>query len=95
MTLVKVDPARRVEVSEHSPGPTSSRAVTSGSTALMTSARLRAGLDDVTFHGLRHSFVAIMVAARCNVHEVSDWAGHTLRRHRSLDVLLGGFGNEA
>jgi integrase len=37
---------------------------------------LRAGLDDITFHGLRHSFVAIMVAAGCNVREVSEWAGH-------------------
>jgi integrase len=36
---------------------------------------LRAGLDDITFHGLRHSFVAIMVAAGCNVREVSEWAG--------------------
>jgi len=34
------------------------------------------GLDDITFHGLRHSFVAIMVAAGCNVREVSEWAGH-------------------
>ena len=32
----------------------------------------RAGLDDITFHGLRHSFVAIMVAAGCNVREVSE-----------------------
>ena len=37
---------------------------------------LRAGLDDITFHGFRHSFVAIMVAAGCNVREVSEWAGH-------------------
>ena len=34
------------------------------------------GLDGVTFHGLRHSFVAILVAAGCNVREVSEWAGH-------------------
>jgi integrase len=27
----------------------------------------RAGLPGVTFHGLRHSFVAILVAAGCNV----------------------------
>jgi integrase len=44
---------------------------------------LRAGLDDITFHGLRHSFVAIMVAA------VSEWAGHnsvafTLTRYGGL-----------
>jgi integrase len=50
---------------------------------------LRAGLDDITFHGLRHSFVAIMVAAGCNVREVSEWAGHisvafTLTRHGGL-----------
>ena len=30
------------------------------------------GLSDVTFHGLRHSFVAILVAAGCNVREVSE-----------------------
>ncbi len=36
----------------------------------------RAGLSGVTFHGLRHSFVAILVAAGCNVREVSEWAGH-------------------
>jgi integrase len=29
-----------------------------------------------TYHGLRHSFVAILVAAGCNVREVSEWAGH-------------------
>jgi integrase len=34
----------------------------------------RAGLLGVTFHGLRHSFVAILVAAGCNVREVSKWA---------------------
>jgi integrase len=50
---------------------------------------LRAGLDDITFHGLRHSFVAIMVAAGCNVREVSEWAGHnsvafTLTRYGGL-----------
>jgi integrase len=32
----------------------------------------RAGLDGFTFHGLRHSFVAILVAAGCNVREVSE-----------------------
>ncbi|HET9873204.1 MAG TPA: site-specific integrase [Propionibacteriaceae bacterium] len=36
-----------------------------------------AGLRGLTFHGLRHSFVAILVAAGCNVREVSEWAGHT------------------
>ncbi len=50
---------------------------------------LAAGLDDITFHGLRHSFVAIMVAAGCNVREVSEWAGHnsvafTLTRYGGL-----------
>ena len=50
---------------------------------------LRAGLDDITFHALRHSFVAIMVAAGCNVREVSEWAGHnsvafTLTRYGGL-----------
>jgi integrase len=49
----------------------------------------RAGLDDITFHGLRRSFVAIMVAAGCNVREVSEWAGHnsvafTLTRYGGL-----------
>ncbi|MBA8792499.1 integrase [Friedmanniella endophytica] len=49
----------------------------------------RAGLGDVTFHGLRHSFVAILVAAGCNVREVSEWAGHnrvafTLTRYGGL-----------
>lgn len=48
-----------------------------------------AGLDGVTFHGLRHSFVAILVAAGCNVREVSEWAGHnnvafTLTRYGGL-----------
>jgi site-specific recombinase XerD len=36
----------------------------------------RAGLEGFTFHGLRHSFLAILVAAGCNVREVSEWAGH-------------------
>ncbi|MET1008015.1 MAG: tyrosine-type recombinase/integrase [Propionibacteriaceae bacterium] len=49
----------------------------------------RAGLPGITFHGLRHSFVAIMVAAGCNVRKVSEWAGHnsvafTLTRHGGL-----------
>ena len=55
----------------------------------MRPAVLRAGLDGITFHGLRHSFVAIMVAAGCNVREVSEWAGHnsvafTLTRYGGL-----------
>ena len=55
----------------------------------MRPALLRAGLDGITFHGLRHSFVAIMVAAGCNVREVSEWAGHnsvafTLTRYGGL-----------
>ena len=55
----------------------------------MRPAVLRAGLDDITFHGLRHSFVAVMVAAGCNVREVSEWAGHnsvafTLTRYGGL-----------
>jgi integrase len=49
----------------------------------------RAGLSGITFHGLRHSFVAILVAAGCNVREVSEWAGHnsvafTLTRYGGL-----------
>lgn len=36
-----------------------------------------AGLRGLTFHSLRHSFVAILVAAGCNVREVSECAGHT------------------
>jgi integrase len=49
----------------------------------------RAELDGITFHGLRHSFVAIMVAAGCNVREFSEWAGHnsvafTLTRYGGL-----------
>jgi integrase len=52
-------------------------------------AAVRANLDDITFHALRHSFVAIMVAAGCNVREVSEWAGHnsvafTLTRYGGL-----------
>ena len=50
---------------------------------------VRSGLQGVTFHGLRHSFVAILVAAGCNVREVSEWAGHnrvafTLTRYGGL-----------
>jgi site-specific recombinase XerD len=38
---------------------------------------------------LRHSFVAILVAAGCNLREVSEWAGHnsvafTLTRYGGL-----------
>lgn len=49
----------------------------------------RASLDGFTVHGLRHSFVAILVAAGCNVREVSEWAGHnsvafTLTRYGGL-----------
>ena len=49
----------------------------------------RGGLEGFTFHGLRHSFVAILVAAGCNVREVSEWAGHnsvafTLTRYGGL-----------
>lgn len=49
----------------------------------------RAGVEGFTFHGLRHSFVAILVAAGCNVREVSEWAGHnsvafTLTRYGGL-----------
>lgn len=48
-----------------------------------------ADLPGLTFHGLRHSFVAILVAAGCNVREVSEWAGHnsvafTLTRYGGL-----------
>jgi hypothetical protein len=49
----------------------------------------RARLDRFTSHGLRHSFVAILVAAGCNVRKVSEWAGHnsvafTLTRYGAL-----------
>ena len=49
----------------------------------------QAGLHDVTFHTLRPSFVAILVAAGCNLREVSEWAGHnrvafTLTRYGRL-----------
>jgi integrase len=49
----------------------------------------RSGLSKITSHGLRHSFVAILVAAGCNVREVSEWAGHgnvafTLTRYGGL-----------
>jgi integrase len=50
---------------------------------------LRARSDGITFYGLRHGYVAIMVAAGCNVREVSEWAGHnsvafTLTRYGGL-----------
>jgi hypothetical protein len=50
---------------------------------------IRAGIPSITFHGLRHSFVAILVAAGCNVREVSEWAGQisvafTLTRYGGL-----------
>jgi integrase len=50
---------------------------------------IRAGIPSITFHGLRHSFVAILVAAGCNLREVSEWAGHnsvafTLTRYGGL-----------
>lgn len=35
-----------------------------------------AGVEGFTFHGLRHTFVALLVAAGCNVREVSEWCGH-------------------
>jgi integrase len=49
----------------------------------------RAGPNDFTFQGFRHSFVAILVAVGCNVREVSEWAGHnsvafTLTRYGGL-----------
>ena len=52
-------------------------------------ATVKAGLTGVTFHGLRHSYVAILVDAGCNVREVSEWAGHnnvafTLTRYGGL-----------
>jgi integrase len=51
--------------------------------------RGRAGLPQITFRGLRQSFVAMLVVARCNVREVSEWAGHnnvafTLTRYGEL-----------
>lgn len=56
---------------------------------VFTPAVQRAQLPGITFHGLRHSFVAILVAAGCNVREVSEWAGHnsvafTLTRYGGL-----------
>jgi integrase len=45
--------------------------------------------DPQHYHGLRHSFVAILVAAGCNIREASEWAGHnsvafTLTRYGGL-----------
>ena len=57
---------------------------------------IRAGIPSITFHGLRHSFVAILVAAGCNVREVSEWAGPQRRFHadplRPLREWFGGRG---
>jgi integrase len=39
-----------------------------------------AGVHGVTFHGLCHQLVAILVDAGCNLREVSEWAGHKQRR---------------
>ncbi|CAN5883711.1 hypothetical protein BH20ACT6_BH20ACT6_24970 [soil metagenome] len=36
-----------------------------------------AGLDGLRFHDLRHTFVAMMVAAGANPKAVSTWAGHS------------------
>ncbi|HEX8509468.1 MAG TPA: tyrosine-type recombinase/integrase [Propionibacteriaceae bacterium] len=49
----------------------------------------RAQLSEFTFQSLRHSFVGILVAAGCNVRDVSEWAGHnsvacTLTRYGGL-----------
>lgn len=46
--------------------------------------RRRCGRDcpAFTFHGLRHSFLAILVAAGSNVREVSAWAVTTTSRSR-------------
>jgi hypothetical protein len=37
-----------------------------------------ARLSGITFHGIRHSFVVILVAAGCNVPEASEWACHSI-----------------
>ena len=49
----------------------------------------RAGFEGFTFTGCVTVFVAILVAAGCNVREVSEWAGHnsvafTLTRYGGL-----------
>lgn len=36
-----------------------------------------AGLEGVTFHDLRHTYVSLLIAAGANVKEVSTWAGHS------------------
>lgn len=56
---------------------------------ILSPAARHAGLDAITYHGLRHTFVAVLVAAGCNVREVSEWAGHnsvafTLTRYGGL-----------
>lgn len=48
---------------------------------------IHAGIPSITFHGLRHSFVAILVAAGCNVREVSKWV-----RHNSVAFTLTRYG---
>jgi hypothetical protein len=63
--------------------------IRSWSRTLLRPAAICANVDDITFHGLRHSFVAMMVAAGCNIREVSEWAGHnsvafTLTRYGGL-----------
>jgi integrase len=57
-------------------GPGGSLAGSLFSRRVWQPAVIRAGIPSITFHGLRHSFVAILVAAGCNVREVSEWAGH-------------------
>ena len=49
----------------------------------------QSGVPRITFYGLQHSFVAILVAAGCNVREVSEGAGpnsvaFTLTRYGGL-----------
>ena len=70
-------------------GPTGGPLFRSFGLRVLKPAVARAGLGSITFHGLRHSFVAILVAAGCNVREVSEWAGHnsvafTLTRYGGL-----------
>jgi integrase len=43
---------------------------------------IRAGIPSITFHGLRHSFVAILVAAGCNVREVRSGPATTASHSR-------------
>jgi hypothetical protein len=42
------------------------------------SATTVSSLPGITFQGMRHSFVAILVAAGCNVRDVSEWARHNV-----------------